>query len=389
MNNGDQFPGPHKKLEAEGDILDDEPVIGETLTDGEPVIEETLIDGEPVIDGLLIEEKGNVIDIPDDASPYPEKATISKDTDKENGGPEDTKMESGNLEANKTEDTNTQDKEPEDNNSENNNSEDAIKETQGPAFLKTLRSLGVDENLIDISEDVLCEPVEILLNLAKSEDIDPWDIDIVEITDKFLEYIEEMKLTDLRISGRTLLYAAILLRMKSTGIVQEEEEEEDDEPEEDMDFYDIEEYPVPKLPIRRTATRPVTLQELITELKKAERVETRRKDRIRHQLQDKVEIATTDDVLAIAHEEDIKGMGEMLYSRISVLFNSREYITFSELTSDNFQDKTDRIMVYISLLFLAAEKKIWLSQKELFGELYIHPGPPEEPDKEQSELSLK
>ena len=31
-------------------------------------------------------------------------------------------------------------------------------------------------------------------------------------------------------------------------------------------------------------------------------------------------------------------------------------------------------MDYLSLLFLASNRKIWLFQNELFGELYIYPG---------------
>lgn len=238
-------------------------------------------------------------------------------------------------------------------------------------FIQTLRTLGVDESLLDLPDDVMNEPVEILLNLAKSGDIDPWDVDIVEVTDKFLSRIEEMKLMDLRISGRTLLYAAILLRMKSTWIVQEDEDEDGfDAMEDEIEFYDVEEYPVPKLPIRRSAARPVTLQELINELQKAETVEVRRKDR-RHRLRfEKENAVTTDEILEIAHEENIMGRISTLNDQLTDMFKDQKYLVFSELVNG---DRSERVMTYVSLLFLAYEKKIWLAQKELFGELYIHP----------------
>lgn len=243
--------------------------------------------------------------------------------------------------------------------------------TINPEFIETLRSLGVAEEDIEIPEDILCEPVEILVNFAKSGSINPWDIDIVEVTDKFLEKIEEMKMTDLRISGRTLLYAAILLRMKSTGIVQEEEDLE--EPlDDDLDFQDVDDYPVPSLPVRRSSTRPVTLQELINELKKAERVETRRTERRRKNAERQAEIPSTDDVLEIAHEEDIKGRGEQLHELLEKMLSEKECITFSELTSQ-FPERSERVMTYLSLLFLASDKGVCLCQKELFGELYIYP----------------
>ncbi|MEA1985376.1 MAG: ScpA family protein [Euryarchaeota archaeon] len=237
-------------------------------------------------------------------------------------------------------------------------------------FLEMLQSLGVNESQLELSEDVLCEPVEILVTLARNQDINPWDIDIVDVTDKFLALIEERKLMDLRISGRTLLYAAILLRMKSTGILKEEEEPDlfDDE----MDFYDVEEYPVPKLPIRRTATRPVTLQELITELKKAETVESRRRTRKMTREFQEIDAPTMDDVLEIAHEEDVKGRMEGLELLLEDLFGHQKCVAFSDLVRTE-SNRSERIMTYISLLFLAADKRIWLKQKELFAELYIHP----------------
>lgn len=240
-----------------------------------------------------------------------------------------------------------------------------------PEFMETLRALGVDSSRIEFSEDVLSEPVEILVNLAKNGDINPWDIDIVNVTDVFLERIEQMQMMDLRISGRTLLYAAILLRMKSIGIIQEEDEGDVfDSFEDDLDFYNVDDYPVPKLPIRRQATRPVTLHELILELQKAEKVETRRKDRsIRRRLEERSAV-TTDEVLGIAHEEDILGRVKSLGEKLRHDLENQEFVKFSDLLGE---DRSENIMTYVSLLFLATEKKIWLAQKELFGELYVYP----------------
>jgi segregation and condensation protein A len=180
-----------------------------------------------------------------------------------------------------------------------------------------------------------------------------------------------MEMLDLRISGRTLLYAAILLRMKSTGIVQEDEEDDCFEMlDTELDFYEVDEYPVPTLPIRRRATRPVTLQELIVELRKAEKVETRRKDRSIHRKLEERSAVTTDEVLGIAHEEDILGRVRDMGEFLSEHFRENKCAMLSDLLTG---DRSENIMTYISLLFLATDKKIWLSQKELFGELYVYP----------------
>ena len=217
------------------------------------------------------------------------------------------------------------------------------------------------------AQDIYEEPVEILVNLAREGEIDPWKIDIVEITDKFLHHIEELERMDLRISGRTLHYAAILLRMKS-NILVEEPVVEDDSWIDDLDFFDVEDYPVPKPPVRRHSQRSVTLDELILELEKAEVVERRKT--IRKKARETIELArpTTEQVLNVAHEEDIEGRVKTMRETLSSILEDRTYIALSELLSG---DRSNKLMTYISLLFLATNKEIWLEQEELFGELYI------------------
>ena len=60
--------------------------------------------------------------------------------------------------------------------------------------------------------------IAILVNLARTGKIDPWNIDIVEVTDQYLQMLGELKSQDLKLTGKTLLFAAILLRMKSDSM---------------------------------------------------------------------------------------------------------------------------------------------------------------------------
>jgi len=41
--------------------------------------------------------------------------------------------------------------------------------------------------------------IEILVDMAKSNKIDPWNIDIVEVTDQYLQKLVEMKSNNLRL----------------------------------------------------------------------------------------------------------------------------------------------------------------------------------------------
>ena len=241
----------------------------------------------------------------------------------------------------------------------------------------TLLDLGIDWNLLDISEFETYEPLGILVELTQQGKIDPWDIDIVELTDSFLRRIEELQKMDLRISSRTLLYSSIFLRMKSSGILVVEEEEFDEldsDFSEELDFPEPEEFPIPKLPVRRVSTRPVTLNELILELKKAEKTLSKKKEKkarkaIRDIYSPEPQL-TTGDVLGIAHEEAISSRLAFLWAKLSELFAKHHEVIFSKF----LETSEDRIMDYLSLLFLASNRKIWLFQNELFSELYIYPG---------------
>ncbi|VVB84271.1 Segregation and condensation protein A [uncultured archaeon] len=213
-------------------------------------------------------------------------------------------------------------------------------------------------------EKILEEPIEILVNLARNGEIDPWNIDIVEITDKFLRHVEELEKTDLRVSGRTLLYAAILLRMKSNALVEVEEPPDFMD---EGDNFEISDYPVPTLPLRRASRRPVTLEELLEELKKAEAVEDRRLERLKSKKE--VHRTTIKEVLSIAHEEDIESRVAKMRNVLTGIFEQQKIIRFSELSGS--LDRAGIVMAYLALLFLATKKEIWLEQEELFGELFI------------------
>ncbi|RZN14010.1 MAG: segregation/condensation protein A [Methanosarcinales archaeon] len=225
--------------------------------------------------------------------------------------------------------------------------------------------LGIHNFMLDVQQD----PTEILFNMAKNDEIDPWHIDIVEVTDRFLKRIEQLELLDLRISGRTLFYASVLLKMKSDTLIEPDlPEDEDDDFFDGAEFADAANFPVPTPPMRHKSIRSATLDELIAELKKAEVVERRRQGRVPDK---KINIKKidTDEVIGIAHEESIEKKVAQIYKKLDELFKNGSNVNFNELL---LQSDDDKIMTFIALLFLAGERKIWLEQPELFGELWIY-----------------
>ena len=70
-------------------------------------------------------------------------------------------------------------------------------------------------------------PLDLLLHLLEKNKVSIYDIPIVEITNQYLEYIQEMKRQDLNIMSEFLVMAATLIAIKSKMLLPKEEKEED------------------------------------------------------------------------------------------------------------------------------------------------------------------
>ena len=239
--------------------------------------------------------------------------------------------------------------------------------------------------------------VELLVHMAKTGEIDPWNIDIVKVADQYLKAVAELKESDLKITGKTLLYLAILLRMKSDQLAginylyppEDEFLDELLEP----DFMDGGKIIQPKFSFRsldevikrRTSTkqpriRTVTLEDLIQELQKYEELEKRRS------LKEKVEKAsnrrmmdyadfTADDIEEMAHEEFHEDTVSQLRHILERLLIHQEAVSLNEIME---MGRLDKISAFLALLFLTARGGFSMHQEEFYAEVYVKPDIPAE-----------
>ncbi|WP_323191930.1 ScpA family protein [Halostella sp. PRR32] len=261
-------------------------------------------------------------------------------------------------------------------------------------------SAGVDELVPEeeTDEDEV-EPVELLVQLAKEDEIDPWDIDIVAVTDKFLDRLDEV---DLRTSGRALFYASVLLRMKGDGLLSEDEPE-DDEPEPwEAPLEGEGETPPPdhdpvegleremerRLDRKRARGTPETLDELVRELREAER-DSRWKESREYDTSDSAsgfqrgtqtldyrsgddmrvdDEPTQDEVTSNTHEEDIETVIDDVRSTLSEQYDAgRDEVLYAEIEDAG----GTRVQTFLALLFLSNRGQVRLQQDELFGDLWV------------------
>jgi segregation and condensation protein A len=227
---------------------------------------------------------------------------------------------------------------------------------------------------------VIEEPVAILVGMAERGEIDPWRIDIVEVTDRFLSELEYHKTLDLRISGRTLFYAALLLRMKSEYLLDPPEEDGDAFEEEELVDWDALEEPLGgsepmarieaeihrRLERKRLRKRPETLFDLITVLRYMERDEQRRRRCIRAP---PLEI-DPGEVIGIAHEEGYRDAAHRVLAWCLAGFSEGRRVTISLLVQLSGWRVID---LYLPLLFLMLDGTVELIQEEFYGEIEIRP----------------
>ena len=137
---------------------------------------------------------------------------------------------------------------------------------------------------LQLEQDYHVDGIEMLVDMAKAGKIDPWNIDIVDIADKYLMKTFEAKSQNLRFTGRTLLFASVLLKLKSNvlkGIDMmdflpeeriDELEFDDDNFEDDFHNYNttnvvsIDEVLQRRTSVKMNRKRVVTLEDLIKQL---------------------------------------------------------------------------------------------------------------------------
>lgn len=214
----------------------------------------------------------------------------------------------------------------------------------------------------------------IIYDLIKSEQMDPWNIDISVLSKRYIETVNQLQEMNFFISGKILLAAALLLKIKSNKLLNEDllsfdqflfaQEEDVIEDLHDYDPIDRKNIKLPKLTIKtpQARKRKVSVTDLINALQKALAVNQRK---ILRKLKER-----SYDVPKIPEKKvDISKLIKDLYDKILVLFQKQDKVTFTELLPST--RKEDKIITILPLLHLDTQQRINLKQDEHFGEIEI------------------
>lgn len=277
--------------------------------------------------------------------------------------------------------------------------------TQGDAK-NTMSVLGVEDYSSyegDTPQEEM-DGIAILYSMAKQGKIDPWNIDIVDVADKYMVHLAQNK-GSLKSTGNAIFYLAVLLKLKSNVLVgldplQFEQEIADAEYDDDNDsrfnedLYEedinsfnknyIDDVLQRKMSIKLNRNRIVTLKDLIRQLEFYEELDKkqalknsleRAKNRVRSYAR-----LSSEEIINIAHEEYIESSVKILEANLNKIFEKEEKVELNTLTLLGL----DKISAYIALLFLSAESDYSLEQEEFYSKLYVVKDKPNEGKEELS-----
>ncbi|HLD15062.1 MAG TPA: ScpA family protein [Candidatus Nanoarchaeia archaeon] len=211
----------------------------------------------------------------------------------------------------------------------------------------------------------------IIHDLVKSEQMDPWGIDITLLAERYLAAVKDLQQHNFHISGKVILAAAILLNIKTTKLIEEDIANfdsmlfsKDEDLLEDDNPVMIGNREVPSLLIKtpQLRKRKVSLNDLMEALTMALKVEEKRL--IRKKREEIVRHAELP-----VKKFDISALMKEVYDRIVTLFSKSQKLTFKELVPSN--SKEDIITAFIPLLHLSNERKVDLEQEISFGDINI------------------
>ncbi len=216
-------------------------------------------------------------------------------------------------------------------------------------------------------ESMVSKPTwkDILLELISSNRVDPWNIDLVILSDAFISKVREMEEMDFAIQANVILAASILLKYKSDYLrFLSYQSELDEFPAAEEEPEPIGELPQLEMSARIPPRRQITMDELVGEMEKiikyddaAERVRVPRG-------------AIVDTIDLELSEHDLENDLGRIIDSVKKHTDSDGWSLFSKVVKEYDVRKT--VYTLLCLLYLVQQDKIDLKQDKIYGEIFIH-----------------
>ncbi|MBW4616543.1 MAG: segregation/condensation protein A [Desmonostoc vinosum HA7617-LM4] len=257
---------------------------------------------------------------------------------------------------------------------------------------------------MDASE--LLETITLLIDQAERGEIDPWDVQVIEVIDRYLELMAPEVTArgyeaDLSQSGQAFLSASMLVLFKANTLMQlstvDNVEDVIDDTLlnlEDGALHQAHRLPLEKQLRRRPAAMPpskrrVTLQELIEQLQiMADQLKLVQKVSKPARPKRQPSIQMMREALDLAHQENLTEVAgeleQVLYLSAQELNLEQNWLNLEQLVelwtqtkqpnqngSGHESEHSHLVSVFWALLLLSAQSKVELFQEEFYHEIKI------------------
>lgn len=242
---------------------------------------------------------------------------------------------------------------------------------------------GEEETSLTVRVESFEGPLDLLLHLVRTQEIDLARIPVGKITDQYLTYLRAMDFRDLDIAGSFMVMAATLIYLKSKLLLPQEPSGEADElldEEGDELRRQLEER-------LRAYARFKAIGQVLGELEEAQ---SRLFSRTVHDLPDWQTLAWAEEIslydvmeayrqfcLRLARLEpvrEIEPSHPSLLERmdeILILLQHTWYLLFSAIVGER-QARSESVVTLLALLELVRLQHIQAEQREPFGDIVIH-----------------
>ena len=227
---------------------------------------------------------------------------------------------------------------------------------------------------------------QVIYKVVAWEGLDPWNLDLIKLSDSFMEYVLKLKEMDFKVPAKYAIISAVLLRMKSDhlqylGDLVEENfsmdaveddleshiesslmEEHDDELSDSNRINGFTVNPI-TVPPKRQPRRKIVVDDLVSALRRVLRADTRR-ERRKKRHKEKIDVK----------DDNITRRISLLYHRINDILGkiSKEEVEFSSLVGK--WERQEVVNPFLPLVFLDHERRVSATQKEMFEEILIRKG---------------
>lgn len=241
---------------------------------------------------------------------------------------------------------------------------------------------------ISVKLEAFDGPLDLLLHLIEKNKIDIFDIPIVEITEQYMAYVEQMETKDMDVMSDFLVMAATLLRIKSKMLlpaqVNEEGEEEDPRAElvERLLEYKMYKYASYELKDRqmdasRMLFKEATIPEEIADFKEEIDVGSLLSDitlsKLQHIFKDimKKQVDKIDPIrskFGKIEKEQVSLADRMIYIEEYAMLHQQ--FNFRKLLEEQ-SDKVTLIVTFLGILELMKVGKLKIVQENIFDDIWI------------------